>query len=123
MSACDELDGSPHHQVIRFQAMAPPSAAEITDMSTMFGIDDALADGVGHVQLEDGEGDEVEERRPEHRLARREHARRHHGGDGVGRVVEAVDVVEDERGGDDRDDEDELVIHGASRRSRGPRPR
>src|SRR3954470_19155711 len=25
-SACDELDGSPHHQVRRFQVMAPPSA-------------------------------------------------------------------------------------------------
>ena len=33
-SACDELDGSPHHQVRRFQAMAPPRAPMITAMST-----------------------------------------------------------------------------------------
>ena len=36
-SACDELDGSPYHQVIRFQAMAPPSAPNSTASSTIFG--------------------------------------------------------------------------------------
>src|SRR5205085_6819406 len=30
MSACDELEGSPCHQVIRFQAMAPTRAANTT---------------------------------------------------------------------------------------------
>src|SRR3954471_9350012 len=29
MRACDELDGMPNHQVIRFQTMAPRSAAKI----------------------------------------------------------------------------------------------
>ena len=29
-SACDELDGRPYHQVMRFQAMAPPSAPNST---------------------------------------------------------------------------------------------
>ena len=36
-SACDELDGSPHHQVSKFHAIAPLSAPMITGMSTMFG--------------------------------------------------------------------------------------
>ena len=49
-------------------------------------------------------GDEVEERGPDHRLSRREHARRHDGRDRVRGVVEAVDVVEDERDADQRDD-------------------
>src|SRR6185436_7486026 len=35
--ACDELDGSPHHQVSRFQVMAPPSAPMITARSMAAG--------------------------------------------------------------------------------------
>ena len=35
--AWEELEGSPHHQVSRFQAIAPLSAPMITDMSTIFG--------------------------------------------------------------------------------------
>ncbi len=30
ISACDELDGMPNHQVITFQAIAPSSAPKIT---------------------------------------------------------------------------------------------
>ena len=37
MSACDELDGMPYHQVMRFQAIAPTSAAMITVLSTIAG--------------------------------------------------------------------------------------
>src|SRR4029450_6054176 len=36
-SACDELDGSPYHQVIRFQAIAPPSAPNSTASSMTLG--------------------------------------------------------------------------------------
>src|SRR5688500_18225150 len=34
MSACDELDGMPHHQVSRFQTIAPMSAANTTSCVT-----------------------------------------------------------------------------------------
>jgi hypothetical protein len=37
MSACDELDGMPPYQVIRFQVIAPISAARITSASTLSG--------------------------------------------------------------------------------------
>jgi hypothetical protein len=36
-SACDELDGSPYHQVMRFHAMAPPSAPNSTASLMMLG--------------------------------------------------------------------------------------
>ena len=35
ISACDEDDGMPYHQVIRFHAMAPISAPNTTYWSTM----------------------------------------------------------------------------------------
>ena len=54
---------------------------------------------------EDEGGDEVEERRPDHRLLRREHARRDDGGDRVRGVVEAVQEVERQRDEDDEDEE------------------
>src|SRR5689334_15147217 len=37
MRACDELDGMPHHQVTKFQAMAPISAPKTTWWSTASG--------------------------------------------------------------------------------------
>ena len=37
MSACDELDGMPNHQVIRSQTMAPASAAKTTGVSITAG--------------------------------------------------------------------------------------
>ena len=37
ISACDELDGMPHHQVMAFQAMAPMRAPNTTWWSTMPG--------------------------------------------------------------------------------------
>ena len=66
------------------------------------------ADGPGDGGAEAERRGEVEERRPDDGLARREHARGHDGRDRVGGVVKAVDVVEDERDGDDEDDESEL---------------
>ena len=60
----------PSSQVTTFQTIAPHSAANITPAVTIVGLDDALADRRGDVQAEHHEGDEIEERRPEHRVAR-----------------------------------------------------
>mgnify|MGYP003694207485 CR=1 FL=1 len=54
-------------------------------------------------------GDEVEERRPDDRLARREHARRHHGRDRVRGIVEAVDVIEEQRDQNEADDDENIA--------------
>ena len=43
MRACDELVGSPSHQVIRFQAMAPTSPAKTTPIVTTAGSTTPLA--------------------------------------------------------------------------------
>ena len=66
---------------------------------------DAPAHRGRHVHAEAEGGDEVEDGGPHHGLERRQDPRRHHGGDRVGRVVEAVDEVEEEGDGDDEDDE------------------
>src|SRR5262245_41371935 len=57
----------------------------------------ALADRCGHAQVEKEKRNEVEESCPDHRLLRAEYARRDNGSDGVGRVVQAVQEIEDER--------------------------
>ncbi len=57
-------------------------------------LDDALADGGRHAQVEDEDGDEVEEGGEHHRLPRLEHAGGNHRGDRVGGIVEAVHEVE-----------------------------
>ena len=93
----------PASQVTMFQTMAPISAPKITWSSMMLGDDDARADGVGDVQAEHQEGDEVEERRPDHGVARRQHPGRDDGGDGIGGVVQAVQEVEDQGDGDQDD--------------------
>jgi len=67
-------------------------------------IDDPFADGRGHVQRKQQKGSEIEERGPGDGGPRREHARRDHGGDRVCRVVETIDVVEDQGNDDDADD-------------------
>src|SRR5205085_5901061 len=70
-------------------------------------LDHALAHGVRHLHAAAEGGDEVEEGSPDDGDTGREHSRRHHGGNGVRRVVEAVDEVEDEREGDEQDDDRE----------------
>ena len=69
ISACELLDGMPSHQVMTFQTIAPISAPKITAASTTLAVDDARADRLRDVQAEEQEGDEVEERRPDHRAA------------------------------------------------------
>ena len=60
--------------------------------------------GPGHGGPERECGDEVEERRPDYRFARRQDARRHDGRNRIGGVVKTVDVVEEERDRDETDD-------------------
>src|SRR5450756_3249279 len=69
------------------------------------------ADGLGDACVEEG-ADEVEDGGHDDGHAWRERARRHRGGDRVGGVVEAVGVIEDERQGDDRDEEDHGLCSG-----------
>jgi hypothetical protein len=75
-------------------------------------VDHAAADGLRDGGAEEEGRHEVEERRPGHGPAGREHPRRDHGGDRVGGVVEAVDEVEDQRDADQGDDGEERGVHG-----------
>ena len=100
MSACDELDGMPPYQVIRFHVIAPISAARITQRVHALRAHDALADRARHAHAEPERRHEVEERGPDHGLGGAEHPGGDDGRDRVGRVVEAVDEVEDQ--GDER---------------------
>ena len=112
--AWDEDDGMPASQVTMFQTIAPISAPKISRSVTTCDRDDAGADGVGDVQAEEQEGDEVEERRPGDGVARRQHPGGDDGGDGVGGVVQAVQEVERQRDGDQQPE-------GERRRSASPR--
>ena len=66
-------------------------------------VDEALAHRPGHSGAERERRDEVEERRPQDRLKRRQDASRHHRGHRVRGVMEAVYEIERQR---DLDDED-----------------
>ena len=44
MSACEELDGSPKNQVMRFQTIAPINPPRMTFASTNDDVDHPLAD-------------------------------------------------------------------------------
>ena len=87
-----------------FQAIAPTSAANTTCGVDDVGADDARADRLGDMQAEEQEGDEVEERGPEHGILRPQHARRDDGGDGIRCVVQAVQEVEEQRDADQADE-------------------
>ncbi|WP_240387213.1 hypothetical protein [Brevundimonas naejangsanensis] len=63
------------------------------------------------MQAEEQEGDEVEEGRPPHRIDRRQDAGGDDGGDRVGRVVQAVQEVEQQGDADQEDQDQEGVIH------------
>ena len=52
---------------------------------------------------EEQEGNEIEERRPDHRVLWAQHPRRHHRCDRVGGIVQAIEEIERERDGDQRD--------------------
>ena len=61
------------------------------------GLDDPGADGIGDVKPEHQEGDEIEERRPQHRVLRPQHPGRYDGRNRVGGVVQPVEEVEQQR--------------------------
>src|SRR5207244_768510 len=71
------------------------------------GVDHSLADGRRDAGGKRERRDEVEERRPDDRLGRTEHARGNHRCNRVRRVVEAVEEIEDQRDEDDEEDEGE----------------
>jgi hypothetical protein len=55
--------------------------------------------------FEDEEGSEIEQGSPNHSLKWGEYFGRHHGGDGIRGIMEAVDIVEYQRKRDDRYEE------------------
>ncbi len=79
---------------MRFQVIA-----EHRDLRDRVSVDEAGADRLGHGGAGD-RADEVQARRHQNRLPRREHACRDDRRDGVRRVVEPVDEVEADRGDD-----------------------
>ena len=87
-----------------FQADRADQRAEDHVVVDDRGVDDALADGRGDLQLEQQDRDEVEEGRPHDRLVGLQHAGGDDGRDRVRGVVEAVHEVEDERHDDQHDD-------------------
>ena len=98
ISACDDDDGSPKYQVIRFQAIAPISAAKTTcsPPEPVRRVDDPAADGGGDLGR-DQRADEVHHRRERQGDARGQRLGGDRDRDGVGGVVEAVGVVERQR--------------------------
>ena len=62
ISACDELDGSPKYQVIRFQAIAPTRPGEDDRRRDRAGVDDVLGDRRRDRERDERAG-EVEDRR------------------------------------------------------------
>ena len=90
------LDGMPRYQVIDVPQDRPGKGAENHRRVDDRRIDDPLADGLRDMKADEQEGDEVEESRPGDRHLRREDARRDHGRDRIGRVVQAVDEIERE---------------------------
>ena len=67
---------------------------------------DALNYGFRHMRAESESGYEVEKRGPDYGLSGREHARCNDGGDGIRRVMKAVNVIKCERNRDDDYDEE-----------------
>ena len=81
----------------RSRRWRPISAPKITLPSTTPALTMPVPDRLRHVQPEYGERDEIEERRPDHRRLRPQHARRDDGRDRVGGVVQAVQEIEQQR--------------------------
>jgi hypothetical protein len=102
MSACEELVGRPRYQVVMFQPIAPTRQERM-----MLTFSDRRCDAGVHREG----GDEVEERGPGYSLVGLEDAGRNDGGNGVGRVVEPVAVVEDQRQDHHEDDQQKQRGH------------
>ena len=93
--------------------MAPNRPAKMTRNVTAWTSIMPGPDGLGHRGAEPERRHEVEERRPDDRLAWRQDARRHDGRDGIGRVVKTVDVIE--REGDENQQADDGKLHSSTR--------
>ncbi|KAG1320949.1 hypothetical protein G6F63_014013 [Rhizopus arrhizus] len=104
-------------QRVRGRGRQPlPPGDQVPDDAAQQGAQDHLRSDVDHVGVEQARGngqrhrstgqctDEVHEGGQHHRPAGREHLGRHHGGNGVGGVVEAVDELENESGQDHHQD-------------------
>ena len=109
ISAWEDDDGRPKYQVMRFQAMAPSSPAiTITSPCVARCRGSIVSETVVRDLLAEEGADEVHDGGQRQRDPRRQRAGRDRRGDGVGGVVEAVGVVEDEGDDDDRDDDREV---------------
>ena len=110
MSACDELVGRPRYQVMRSQTMAPTSpekmTASVTELMSIMPAPTVFATAVPNPNA----ATKLKKAAQIDRLSWREHPRRDHRRNGIRGVVESVDVVEDEGGGDDAEDDREF--HG-----------
>ncbi len=84
---------------------AEEAAANDVDINGL-GIDKLVRDSLSDTGTEEESGDEIEERGPEDSLQRGEDPGGDYGSDGVGRVVETVEEVEDKR--DANQDEDKV---------------
>ncbi|MNI11722.1 hypothetical protein D3C73_648770 [compost metagenome] len=105
---------------------ALPPRDQVPDDAAQQRAQDHLRGHIDHVGVEqarrDGQGysgagqcaQQVHERGEHHRPTGREHLGRHHGGDGVGGVVEAVDELENERGQDHHQDEGQHAVASVS---------
>ena len=99
ISACEDDDGRPKYQVMQ----VPGDRADQRRRRPRPGcarpagrLDQPVADGLGDLGAEEG-ADEVARPRPSQRDPRGQRPGGDRGRDGVGRVVEAVGVVEDQR--------------------------
>ena len=108
MRACEEDDGRPKYQVMRFQLMAPSSPAMTITRPWAPVPGSMVSETVVATFWPEERANEVHDRGQRERHARGQRPRRHRGGDGVGGIVEAVGVVEGERDDDDRDDDREV---------------
>ena len=103
MSACELELGIAKYQVMRFQTMAPMSAAATTAW-VVVSSSTSPAPMVLATAVPANAPMKLNAAAMSTAVAGTQGPGRHRRGDGVGRVVEAVDVVEDDRQGDDDDE-------------------
>ena len=94
ISACDELDGMPYHQVTTFQKIAPISAPNTTWWSMTPGSTMPLPTVAATFSWKTKIASTLKKAAKTTAWLRLEHAGGDDGGDRVGRVVEAVHEVE-----------------------------
>jgi len=78
-------------------------------------IDDALAHGGGHAELEYEQRREIEESSQQDRLARLQHPGRDHGRNGIRGIVETVHKIERQCDQDEHDHDSQADLDGLHR--------